>query len=89
MELEWNILPGFDTLQLCGKVKTTLLRLGETSDNFTRRITFMSMFRHFLWINLQKKNVWQTLDSCLCMQEDLVKDNGHSLVLVLNRSGIV
>ena len=28
------------------------------------------------------KNVWQTLDSYLCMQENLVKDNGHSLVLV-------
>ena len=33
------------------------------------------------------ENVWQTLDSYLCMQEDLVKDNGHSLVLVLKRSG--
>ena len=31
-----------------------------------------------------KKNVSQTLDSYLCMQEDLVKDNGHSLVLVLS-----
>ena len=28
------------------------------------------------------KNVWQTLDSYFCMQENLVKDNGHSLVLV-------
>ena len=27
------------------------------------------------------------LDSYLCMQEDLEKDNGHSLVLVLRRSG--
>ena len=34
-----------------------------------------------------KKNVWQMLDSYLCMQEDLEKDNGHSLVLVLKRSG--
>ena len=33
------------------------------------------------------KNVWQTLDSYLCMQEHLVKDNGHSLVLVLRKSG--
>ena len=33
------------------------------------------------------KNFWQTLDSYLCMQEDLVKDNGHSLVLVLKSSG--
>ena len=29
------------------------------------------------------------LDSCLCMQEDLEKDNGHSLVLALKRSGTV
>ena len=34
-----------------------------------------------------KKNVWQMLDSYLCMQEDLEKDNGHSLVLDLKRSG--
>ena len=33
-----------------------------------------------------KKNVWQMLDY-LCMQEDLEKDNGHSLVLVLKRNG--
>ena len=34
-----------------------------------------------------KKNVWQMLDSYLCVQEDLEKDNGHSLVLVLKRNG--
>ena len=34
-----------------------------------------------------KKNVWQMLDSYLCMREDLAKDNGHSLVLVLRKSG--
>ena len=34
-----------------------------------------------------KKNVWQILDSYLCMQEDLEKDNGHSLVLVLRKRG--
>ena len=32
-----------------------------------------------------KKNVWQMLDSYLCMQQDLEKDNGHSLVLVLRK----
>ena len=32
-----------------------------------------------------KKNVWQMLDSYLCMQEDLEKDTGHSLVLVLRK----
>ena len=46
----WNIFPGFDTLQLCGQVTDLLSNLGQTPENFTRRILFMSMFkRHFLW----------------------------------------
>ena len=43
-EFEWNIFPGFDTLQLCDKVKDLLSRLGERPANFTGRILFMSMF---------------------------------------------
>ena len=43
-EFEWNIFPGFDTLQLCDKVKSLLSKLGETPENFTGRILFMSMF---------------------------------------------
>ena len=43
-EFEWNIFPGFDTLQLCDKVKSLLSRLGETPENFTGRILLMSMF---------------------------------------------
>ena len=34
-----------------------------------------------------KKNVWQMPNSFLYLQEDLEKDNGHSLVLVLRKSG--
>ena len=44
MEFEWNIFPGYNTLQLNEKVKSLLLRLDETPENFTRRIIFMSMF---------------------------------------------
>ena len=44
MEFEWNIFPGFDTLQLCDRVKSLLSRLRETPENFTGRILFMSMF---------------------------------------------
>ena len=43
-EFEWNISPGFTTLQLCGKVTDLLSRLGETPETFTGRILFMSMF---------------------------------------------
>ena len=36
-----------------------------------------------------KKNVWHTVKSFLCMQGSLVQENGHSLVLVPKRSGIL
>ena len=45
MEFEWNIFPGFNTLQLYGKVTDLLYRLGETPEIFTGRILFMSMFK--------------------------------------------
>ena len=43
-EFEWNIFPGFTTLQLYGKVTDLLSRLGETPETFTGRILSMSMF---------------------------------------------
>ena len=43
-EFEWNIFPGFTTLQLCGKVTDLLSNLAETPESFTGRILFMSMF---------------------------------------------
>ena len=47
MEFEWNIFPGFTTLQLSEEVKRLLLRLDETPENFTGRIIFMSMLNDF------------------------------------------
>ena len=49
IEFEWNIFPGFTTLQLSHKVQELLLRLGETPENFTARIIFMSMFNDISW----------------------------------------
>ena len=43
-EFEWNIFPGFTTLQFYGKVTDLLSRLGETPETFTGRILFISMF---------------------------------------------
>ena len=89
-KFEWNIFPGFDTLQLCDKVKSLLSKLRETPENFTGRILFMSMFND---ISCDRKG---NKDECLAnaesskyLQENLVKDNGHSLVLVPKRSGIL
>ena len=49
MEFEWNIFPGFNTLQFSEEVNSLLLRLGETPENFTGRIIFMSMFNDISW----------------------------------------
>ena len=48
IEFEWNIFPGFNTLQVSEEVKRLLYRLGETPENFAGRILFMSMFNDFL-----------------------------------------
>ena len=43
-EFEWNIFPGFTTLQLCDKINDLLSDLGQAPETFTGRILFMSMF---------------------------------------------
>ena len=84
------------------KVKSLLSKYGETPENFPGIILFMSMFNDISCGTRDNeeeclagarlvsfKNFWQTLDSYLCTQENLVKDNGHSLVLVPKRIGIL
>ena len=49
-EFEWNIFSGFDTLQLCDKVKSLLSRLGETPENFHwKNSIHVDVQRHFPW----------------------------------------
>ena len=55
MEFEWNIFPGFNTLQLSQEVKELLLSLNETPENFTGRIIFMSMFNDISWWSRDNK----------------------------------
>ena len=43
-EFEWNIFPGFTSLQLCDKISNLQSNLGQTPETFTGRILFMSMF---------------------------------------------
>ena len=55
MEFEWNIFPGFNTLQVSQEVQELLLRLNETPENFTGRIIFMSMFNDISWRSRDNK----------------------------------
>ena len=49
MEFEWNIFPGFTTLQLCNKVQEFLSKKSEEPEEFTGRIIFISMFNDISW----------------------------------------
>ena len=62
-EFEWNIFPGFTTLQLCDKINDLLSDLGQTSETFTGRILFMSMFND---ISCDRKG---NKDECLANAE--------------------
>ena len=89
-EFEWNIFPGFTTLQLCDKINNLLSSLGQTPETFTGRILFMSMFND---ISCEGKDNKQQ-----CLRDaDFVKTfakrfgtvNGLSLDQVLRKSGIL
>ena len=69
MEFEWNIFPGYNTLQLNEEVKRLLLRSDETPESFTGRIIFMSMFNDISFGSKDnEKNAWQMPNSFLCIQ---------------------
>ena len=48
MDFEWNIFPGFTTLQLISKVQEFMTKMGDPSQ-FKGRIIFMSMFNDIIW----------------------------------------
>ena len=62
-EFEWNIFPGFTTLQLCDTINDLLSDLGQTPETFTGRILFMSMFND---ISCDRKG---NKDECLANAE--------------------
>ena len=89
-EFEWNIFPGFTTLQLCDKISDLLSYLGQTPATFTGRIQHMSMFNDISCDRTDNKD--ECLKKCrICedLREDLVSGNAHLLDQVLKRSGIL
>ena len=44
MEFEWNICPGFTTLQLSNKVQEFMSKMSDQPEQVKGRIIFMSMF---------------------------------------------
>ena len=87
-EFEWNIFPGFTTLQLHRKVQEFLSRLGDTPENlldglFSCRCSTTSHGDQ----GTTGKSANQVLSSFLSMQRDLEQDNGHSSGLDQRKSG--
>ena len=64
-EFEWNIFPGFTTLQLCHKTNNLLSDLGQTPESFTGTILFISMFND---ISCDRKG---NKDECLANAENV------------------
>ena len=90
MEFELNIFPGFNTLQLSQEVKSLLLRLDETPENFTGRIIFMSMFNDISCGSRDNEKECESNARLVSLYaKDLGQDNGHFLVLVQRKSGIL
>ena len=55
MEFEWNIFPGFTTLQPCNKVQEFLSRLSVTPENFYRKDHLhVDVQRHLMEIERQQ-----------------------------------
>ena len=79
-EFEWNIFPGFTTLQLCGKINDLLSDLGQTPETFTGRILIMSMFND---ISLANAGVVKVLARRFGVGQRSFMDQ------VLKRSGIL
>ena len=89
MEFEWNIFPGFTTLQLCNKVHELMTKMGDPSQ-CKGRIIFMSMFNDIMWRSEDNdRNVLLTPHLCLYLQNDFQQDIGHSSDLDQKQSGIL
>ena len=71
MEFEWNIFPGFATLQLCNKVQEFTNKMSDQPEEFTGRIISWSP-------KTMKRNANQALSSSLSLRKDCHQDNGHS-----------
>ena len=61
MEFEWNIFPGFTTLQLCHKIQEFLSNMSTEPKDFKRRIIFMSMFNNISWGSKDNKRECESI----------------------------
>ena len=88
MEFEWNIFPGFTTLQLCNKVQEFLSKMSVEPEDFTGRILFMSMFNDISWRS-KNRHANSAPNSFRFMRKYFHQEDGHSSDLDQKRIGIL
>ena len=50
IEFEWDIVPGFTSLQILEEIQDDVQKLNIEAETFTVRIIFMSMFKDIDWV---------------------------------------
>ena len=86
MEFEWNIFPGFNTLQLVDKVQEFMTKMGDPSQ-FKGSCRF-SMTSCWGTTDNEKECIANATLVSLCAK-DFQQDVGHSSDLDQKRSGIL
>ena len=89
MEFEWIFSQDSIRCAQWRSRKFTVEIRRDTREFHRKDYIHVDVQRHFLWIKRKRKNARRMPNSFLWLQKDLEQDNGHSLVLVLKRSGTV
>ena len=67
LEFEWNIFPGFTTLQNVREVQELLSRLSVEQENFTGWIIVMSMFNDISWESKDNEKECESSDQLVSL----------------------
>ena len=89
-QFEWNIFPGFTTLQLCDKKKISWT-IWDKHQKFSQTEFFLYQcsLTSLVTKNATKMNVWQMPESSKSLRTNLVLINDHLLDKIPKRSGIL
>ena len=89
IEFEWNILPGFSSLQILQKIQDVLRERNIKTEEFTDWIIFMSMFNDIDWTREGNDGICiSNSEKSRNTRRDSLMDTGRFWVLEMKRSGL-
>ena len=90
MEFEWNIFPGFTTLQFCNKVQEFLSKMSEKPEKIQDvSSSCRCLMTSYGELKTLKRNVLLIPHLCLYLQKDFQHHIGHSSDLDQKQSGLL